>query len=292
MSETVLRLRAYEVWTALEVVDPVAALVQELVGARHTATRLGPWQGGGGYVRVDHPDATPPCVVPTHSLQISLGAALAAIAARCLLPPGGVTVAMLGSADTAQPQLSVIARYVPDISHVALCLPGEAPAVEPKLVDELELSGIGLSVVPTLAEAVFGANLVIVTDHGADSHGLDSLRLGQLAHGAVLVNATGNDLPDHLVEPVDQVFVDDFRLLQDHADRAVVAAHLSSPTGGVSRRITADLGQLLTRRHAGRLHNDDVVLVELLGVDDLNAELAHRICTGAASTGLGERIAS
>lgn len=290
MSETVLRLRAYEVWTALEVIDPVSVLAEDLVrrgldrSQRGTDARVRPWRGRSGYVRIDHPDATPPCVVPARSLRISLAAALAAVAARCLLPPGAVTVAMLGSVETTQPQLSVIARYVPDISHVALCL-ASAETVEPKLADELELSGIGLSVVPTLAEAVFGANLVVVTGNGID---LDTLRLGQLAHGAVLVNATGEDLPAHLVDPVDQVFVDDLGLLTDHTHRRVVTAHLTRPPG---KRITADLCQLLTGEHAGRMHNGDVVLVELLGVHELNAELAHRICAGATSTGLGEQIA-
>lgn len=292
--ETALLLRAHEVESALEVIDPVAVLAEQLIGRAvgrpHPRGRLRPWCDSGEFVVLDHPDATPPCVLPAHSLHMAQAAALTAVAARELLPAGGVTVAVLGSADTTQPQLPVIARHVPDISHVALCLAGGPAAIDPRLADLLELSGIRLSVVDTLAEAVFGANLVVATNHSAPRQNLDNLRIGQLARGAVLVGATGKDPPAELVDRVDQVFVDDLGLLAAHLDRHVVAAHLAGHPDGPDRRITADLPQLLTGRHAGRLRIDDVVLVELLGVDEPNVELAYRIYEGAKRTGLGERI--
>lgn len=309
MTGTVLRLRPHEVWSALEVIDPVAVIAEDLIGRavdrsghpRGTAGRITPWHDsvrtGAELVMLHHPHAALRCVMPANSLRTALAAALAVLAAHELLLAGGVTVAVLGSAENTQPQLSVIARHVPDISHVALCLSGGVRSVEPKLADQLELSGIGLSVVPTLAEAVFGANLVITTCPGADQQ-FDTLRLGQLARGAVLVNGTGKDLPADLVDQVDEVFVDDVGRLGDHLDRRVVASHLATPVsgpadldGGFGRRIAADLSQLLTGRHPGRRHTDDIVLVELLGVDELNAELAYRIYEGATRTGLGERIA-
>jgi ornithine cyclodeaminase/alanine dehydrogenase-like protein (mu-crystallin family) len=294
MTGTALLLRDHEVESALEVIDPVAVLAEQLIGRTvgrpHPLGRIRPWCDSGEFVVLDHPDATPPCVLPAHSLHMAQAAALTAVAARELLPAGGVTVAVLGSADCTQPQLPVIARHVPDISHVALSLAGGPAAIEPRLADLLELSGIHLSVVDTLADAVFGANLVVATNHSAPRQNLDNLRLGQLARGAVLVNSTGKDAPADLVDRVDQVFVDDIGLLPGHVDRHVVAAHLAGPDGA-DRRITADLPQLLTGRHAGRQRIDDVVLVELLGVDEPNVELAYRIYEGAKRTGLGERIA-
>jgi ornithine cyclodeaminase/alanine dehydrogenase-like protein (mu-crystallin family) len=294
------------VWSALDVIDPVAVLAEDLIGrtvgrSGHTRTaggRLVTWSGsapdGGQYVLLEHPEAALPCVMPEDSLRTSLGAALAAVAARELLLSGGVTVAMLCPAEAAEPQLAVIARYVPDISHVALCLVGDSRTVEPKLADLLELSGIGLSVVRTLADAVFGANLVIVTNHNTAAQDPDLPRRGRLARGTVLVNATGTDLPIELVDQVSQVFIDDFGLLEDHLDRRVVADHLAPPAadqpGEFGRRIAADLGQLLTGRQPGRQRTDDVVLVELLGVSELNVELARQIHEGATRTGLGERI--
>jgi ornithine cyclodeaminase/alanine dehydrogenase-like protein (mu-crystallin family) len=288
------------VWRALEVVDPVETMAGYLIGRtvgraghRHEpAGRLVSWRGTGRngteLVLLDHPDATGPCVLPAQSLRSSQVAGLVAVAAREMLVSGGVTMAVLGPVADSQSQLSVVAKHVPDISHVALyggvgtCLTD----VEPRLVDQLELSGIQLSVLPTVADAVFGANLVIAIDHDTAPLDLAELKPGQLARGALLINATGEDLPTDILDRVDQVFVDDLGLLPDYPNRHVVGAQLAH-TG-----IAGDLAQLLTGQHAGRRHTGDLVLIELLGVHELNADLAFRIYEVATQTGLGVRIAN
>ena len=317
MSEAMLRLTDDEVWTALEAIDPVGVLAEELIDRTvgnevPSAGKLSEWSDprvkgadGAELVLLDHPEAAVRCVLPATGLRTFQAAALAALAARELLVRGGVTVAMLGASRAASPQLAVIARHVPDISHVALCLSesGEADRLEPKLLDQLELSGIGLSVVSTAAETVFGANLVVAAGDGGDQQDLGTLQPGQLARGTVVINGSGKGLPAELVDQMDRVYVDDLGLLEEHRDRYVVATHLAgSPEGQVrtngnivlesrwERRITADLGQLLTGRRPGRQHVDDVVLVELLSQSDLNAELAYRICRTAQRCGLGVEI--
>jgi ornithine cyclodeaminase/alanine dehydrogenase-like protein (mu-crystallin family) len=299
MTGTVLQLRSHEVWSALEAIDPVATMAEYLIGrtvgrvgtGRKSPGRLVSWSGtarnGGDLVVLDHPDATGACVVPAHSLRGSQAAALATVAAREMLVNGGVTMAMLGPAADVQPQLSVVARHVPDISHIALSSESMGTKdVEPRLVDQLELSGIGLSVVPTVADAVFGANLVIATDDGGSARDLAELRTDQLARGALLINATGADLPADLADQMDHVYVDDLGLIEHHPDRRVAAGHLTEP------RIAGDLAGLLAGQVPRRWHDGDNVLVELLGVHDLNADLAYRIYEIATHTGLGVRIAN
>jgi ornithine cyclodeaminase/alanine dehydrogenase-like protein (mu-crystallin family) len=298
MTGTVLQLRSHEVWSALEAIDPVATMAEYLIGrtvdragaGRKPTGRLVSWSGtarnGGELVVLDHPDATSACVVPAQSLRGSQAAALATVAAREMLVNGGVTMAMLGPAADVQPQLSVVAKHVPDISHIALSSESMGVGdIEPRLVDQLELSGIGLSVVPTVADAVFGANLVIATDGSGSARDLDQLRNDQIARGALLINATGGDLPADLADHMDHVYVDDLRLLDRHTDRRVVAGHLVEP------RIAGDLAGLLAGQVPRRWCKEDTVLVELLGVHDLNAELVYRIYESAMHTGLGVRIA-
>lgn len=291
MSGTVLQLRSHEVWRALEAIDPVETMAEHLIGRtvgrsghrRDSPGRLLSWRGAGRngteLVLLDHPDATGPCVLPAQSLRSSQVAALAAVAARELLVAGGVTMGVIGPAGDIQAQLSLVARHVPDISHVGL-YGGPATGLSdigPRLIDQLELSGIQLSVVTTVAQAVFGANLVIATDHAAE------LKAGQLARGGLLVNATGTDLPADLVDRVDQVFVDDLGLLADYPDRHVT---------GTESGIAGDLARLLADQHADRRRTGDLVLVELLGARELNADLAFRIYEVATQTGLGVRIAN
>lgn len=202
--------------------------------------------------------------------------------------------ALVGTSDAAQIDLAIVAQYVPDISHVAVYQ--VASELDAGVLDQLELSGIGRSMVTTPDEAVFGANLVIVTSDLRRGD-LSGLRTSQPVAGTVPVNASGRDLPPALTNGVDQVYVDDLTRLEDCADRYVVRTHLDRAgedrLGRERRRppeIRADLGQLLAGSRASRVGAEDVVLVELLSVDTPNTWLASRLHRVALVCGLGELI--
>lgn len=300
MSRSVLRLTVEETRTALQLIDPVAVLAEELLGR---TIGHGDWTRSTGRVATngarevlvdididsDRDSDGAGCVLPAASLRAFQSAALAALAARELLVPGGVTAALVGTSHAVQLELGIIAQYVPDISHVAVYLATpEAGALDAGVLDQLELSGIGLSTVTAPAAAVFGANLIVATgDLRHDD--LRGLRASQLAAGAVLVNATGRDLPVALTKGVDQVYVDDLTWLEDCLDRYVVRAHLAGE-GKRPPRIRADVGQLLAGSRIGRVRAEDVALVELLSVDTPNRWLAGRLYHAALDCGLGELV--
>ncbi|MFD1147685.1 phosphopantetheine-binding protein [Saccharothrix hoggarensis] len=182
-------------------------------------------------------------------------AVLTALAAGHLLSPGVVTASVIGPAESVRVQLETIVRHVPDVSHVAVHVPGGEP-LDRDVVDQLDLAGIGLSVVGTPCDAVFGANLVVVT-------GLADPRAWpeHLTRGAVVVNATGRDLPDRVVREMNHVVVDDLALVGMTRRRLI-------------SRAEADLRQVVTGERTGRTNPDRVLLVELLGVDDPGPETA------------------
>ncbi len=306
MAETVLRLEADDVWRTLETIDPVAVLAEELIKRainhpdqeREPVCRVVPWAGHGEYVRTECGTHDLSCAIPAAALRAVHAAALSALATRELLPPGGITVAMLGARLEIQSQLAVLARHVPDIVHVAVRVVDdtEVESLEPRLVDQLDLAGIGLSIVTALADALFGANLVVVVSEEALTEGAEHAGVKHLVRGTVLVNASGHDLPGDLVDHVDQIYVDDLALLAAHADRKVVRGHLTEPrsggAGGASRppAIAADLGLLLAGVRPGREQQDDVVVVDLLSVDTPDTHLAHTIAEAALRWGLGARV--
>ncbi len=278
MAEAVRRLDTDDVWSALDSVDTVALLAEELIGrtighpdaARENSGRLSSWQDG--YVVFEPAAGGPRTALPATSLRVFESASLCALAARELVVPGGVTVAVLGTPADVQPKLAMVARHVPDIAHVAVCLTGgETGGLSRRLVDQLDLSGIRLTVATTLADSVFGANLVIAASAGAvpGHFGRDV----HIVRGAVLVNASGEDLPAALTDHADQVYAD--RIPAEPRPRA---------------RFTADLGRLLTGGHPGREQDDDIVLVELLATDALNVQLAHKIHEAALRRGLGVQV--
>lgn len=312
MISRILQLNSDEVLRALETVNPIAVLVNELVGMPGDADgSLTPWPGDlyrgtetGPLVLLEDRGVGSQCILPGSMLHELRTATLTTLAARELVVPGVVTAAVLGPGSATRLPLALITRYLPGLSHVTVChadKPNEAPEpMEPSVVDQLDLAGIGWSVATAVADAVFGATLVVTAV--ARPYRLE---VAHLARGAMLVNTTGEDLEDDLVDAVDEVYVDDATLVDGNPHRHFVRMHLAGPRTGSTwfgrttsgamgrrhRRIAADLGQVLTGRHAGRTHVDDVLLVELLGTDTLDARLACTLHRAALKRGLGIRVA-
>ncbi len=301
MTRTVLRLDTDDVWSAVESIDTVALLAEELLGCaigeagwQPPTGTLAPWRGDGDeYVLLSGGDQDDPaCAMPATSLRHVQAATLAALATRELLAPGGVTLAMLGTPDATQQELAVLARHVPDIVHVAVPVPdaAESGRIKSRLIDQLDLAGIGFSVVNSYAESLFGANLVVVTSAEAVRDGLAQTQLGHLVRGTLVVNASGQDLPDTLVDGVDLIYVDDLALLPEHTHRRFVGRHRDAEDHHHgTRAIANDLGHLLAGTAPGRAQ-DDIVLVELLRANELDVHLACWIADAARRGGHGTRV--
>lgn len=264
---TVLRLRTHEVPPALAGMDAPRTVVDELVWREVGDTRDGAWRVGRWFLDAGTDDSFAllwderdrhGMLVPSAGLRAVRAAALTVTAARLFLYSRVVTVSVLGSGLAVRVVLAELAAHVPGISDVAV----HATTVPGDLADDLALAGIGLTVAESRADAVFGANLVVLTDPPGDHD-------WQPARGALVVNASGHALPDDVVGQADHVFTDD----------------RTRPSGAVP--VTADLGQVLAGAHAGRTAPDDIVLVDLPGVDAGGVWLAYRLYEAAQRQGLG-----
>jgi ornithine cyclodeaminase/alanine dehydrogenase-like protein (mu-crystallin family) len=293
-----LRLSLDEVHRALDDLDPVALLTAELRGTLD-GPRGGELEAGAGltekHVAFRDPVSAVRFLVPLKALRAVRCAGLATIAARLLVPPGAATVCVLGSGFSAELMIRMVARYVVGVSHVAVCaIGGSIDAIlTHRLIDELELSGIGLAVTSRVDEATFGANLVGI----AGSEPALDLRIHHLAKGAVLINCSGADLPVNLVHGVAKVCVDDLRLVDANAHRYFVRLHRSSDEGGAAgrrrdprvRRIAADLGEIVRGERAVP-DTAGVVLVEVLNTGECSASLIQQMTQVAHRLGMGNAI--
>lgn len=305
MSGSVHRLSDRDVCRALESLDAVELVARELIGAHLGAgirTGLGAGTGTLRHTKtvdgdtVLHETGTDAlCVLPTESVRRVRTAAVTALAVRALQAPGVLTAAVIGSAAAVRVQLAVLARRIRDLGHVAVCVPrtDQASLVEPSLRAALERSGTVLTETADPRRAACGANVVVVAGVAADRFELGRPRQGQL-----VVHATDGELPDTVLDAVDQVYVDDLALLAGNRDRKVVRAHLDdAPVRRASyegwhrndhrwrtqRRIEAGLRQVLTAQHPGRTHGDDILLVELLGAGAAGSEIGAEISTALAA---------
>lgn len=265
---TVLRLRAHELHEALAETDVPRAVVDELLwreasdaDARLCQRTVGGWRLvqnlGDDQALLFGERSNTGLLLPAAGLTAIRGAALTAAAARLFVEPRVMTVSVLGSGLAARLQIAALAAHVPGVSHIAVHGLKQVPSA---LVERLDAAGVGITVANSAADAVFGANLVVLATPDPEPG-------WTLPNGTVIVNATGEAVP--LDVPVDQVFVDDRRLLVTHLPDV------------------ADLGQVLAGSHPGRTESDDVVLVDLLNVEAGGVWLAHRLYQAALRQELG-----
>lgn len=230
----------------------------------------GPVSGPDATTVVEDPKVSTRFLLPTHALRAAWNAGLTVAAARQLASPGALTVSVLGSGLGAALQIRMMIRYLPGVSHVAICTsPAPAdPTVTDQVIDELDLAGVGWSVPLVAADAVFGANLIVFSDGHPDD-----IEIPRISRGAVLVNASGRPLPAPVLDRL---------------------AHLPAydlVMGGASRRtdgnVSAGGSGVGTLRQHLRWDPDRVLLVELLDVDAPCFPFAQRICHATRGLGLG-----
>lgn len=262
---TLLRLRTNEVPSALAGIDAPRTVVDELVWREvGDSGDTAAWRAGGwrldpgqdtGFALLWHERDHHGMLLPAAGLRAVRGAALTVAAARVFLYSRVVTVSVLGSGLAARVLVSELAAHVPGISDVAVHAP-DGQAVPGYLADDLELAGVGLACPASVEDTVFGANLVVLAGPAADDW--------QPPRGALVVNATGQPSPAHVLSMADQVFTDD-----------------GAPSGHTR------LGQVLAGTHPGRHAADDIVLVDLPGVHAGGVWLAYRLYEAAQRRGLG-----
>ncbi|MFC0548167.1 hypothetical protein [Kutzneria chonburiensis] len=175
-----MRLSAEDLRDALDCVDPVEMLIRATDSAAtltHYDTDL---------VLLDDPGCGLRCVLPETSLRDAYAASMAALAARLLIAPGVAITCVLGG---SRLHLSVLARNVKAISHIAVC----AGDIDTRLTEYLDLTGIGYSTTTDFHEAARGANLILLTEPAPAFRPCES---------AVLINATGQPLAALAVDRV------------------------------------------------------------------------------------------
>jgi ornithine cyclodeaminase/alanine dehydrogenase-like protein (mu-crystallin family) len=300
MAGSILQIGNDELWRMLGEINPVELLAYELTGdapADHERQqRLVSESASTRSMVVEDLRTRKLCQLPVVGVRMIQGAAMASLAARKLLTHGSVTLGIIGPAPEVYLCLSVIVRHVFDIGHVVVCPMGarRAEPVEPAVLDQLDRAGIGLLVTDNVHETAFGANFLVIAGDRREH-----LEIEHLIRGALLVNLTCHDLPDSLVDDVDQIYVDDAAPLRDNRHRHFVRRHLAGTGCGREQlripegwhrhrnRIEADLRQVLAGEHPGRTHLDDSVLVEPLRGPAPDLALCGQLLRTALEHGLG-----
>lgn len=275
-----LRFTDDEIWRAFHRFDAVELVTDDLLDRVHDTTSGGCVADPTGLVSYHDSTTDTTSEFSQTTLRGLRAAALVAIAARRLLAPGVLTAAVLGSGLVANAHLSLLARHLPTLSHAAVYPPGGTAADDLWVRAQFDAAGIALAVAENPTDAVFGANLVVVTEAVPCE-----LRPEHVPRSVVVINSSNQDLPIALITGSDELYVDDFELLESLPDRAFVAMHnsarrklsdrLPDANWRDSRHISGALGELLGGERLPPANQ--VVLVELLGADTIDPRLAGRL---------------
>ncbi|WP_371496280.1 hypothetical protein OG871_10635 [Kitasatospora sp. NBC_00374] len=217
------------------------------------------------------------------SCALRLWTACLSTAAMCALAPGGVvTAGVVGAGALAEAQLVQLAVRLPGLTHVALHDrdPARTARLWWRLARALRERGVGLTFAADVRETLLGADLVLLTGEA------EQPRPDWTAPGAVLVNATGADLPEEMYVFADHLVVDDWRFLGPAEDgrrlftRRSEACRALELTGG-RRPVESRLGAVIADGTARWRDADESVLVELLGTGAYDATFLTRLCHAA-----------
>jgi ornithine cyclodeaminase len=207
-------------------------------------------------------------------------AAVSAVATRLLARPGSARVAILGAGIQARSHAAAMRAALP---RASIRLWGPTPGRARETADAL-----GADVAGSVNEAVEGADVICTTTAAREP----VLSLAQVPAGTH-VNAVGSSVPTARELATDLVaacslFVDRREsTLAEAGDFLLAAAEL----GLGAEHIEAELGEVLTGRHPGRLDDDELTVFKSLGlaVEDLAA--AELCVARARERGVGVEVA-
>ncbi|MFJ1702451.1 hypothetical protein [Kitasatospora sp. NPDC088346] len=204
-------------------------------------------------------------------------------AAMCALAPGGVvTAGVVGAGPPAAELLVQLALRLPGLTHVALHDrdPVRTARLWWRLARALRERGVGLTFAADVRETLLGADLVLLTGPA------EQLRPDWTAPGAVVVNATGADLPEEMYAFADHLVVDDWRFVGPAgAGRRLFTRRSESrralELAGGRRPVESRLGAVIADSTGRWRDADESVLVELLGTAAYDATFLTRLCRAA-----------
>ncbi len=266
MARPVHQVSAGDLWCAATHIDAAASVAPARPADRAPALALVIVTDPVGAERLVVADPVLPVryALPVAALRAVRSAALTLAVARLLMAPGVVTAAVLDTTDTAGPRALLVAHQLPGVDHVVVHGSITAPPPGGSVARHPTLGSAA-----SIDEAVFGASLVVVA--GCPRR---SARPAQLARGALVVNATGRPLPVGLLSRVDVRFVDDCTLHGPAWDEQPG----SLPVRADLRELRGPSASSCT----GPMLPHDVALVDLLGTNALDPQLAFVLCRALA----------
>ncbi|WP_087456924.1 2,3-diaminopropionate biosynthesis protein SbnB [Tumebacillus avium] len=233
---------------------------------------------------LNDPETNYPIAVMEGSLISGMRtAAVTVLAAKYLAREGFTTVACMGSGIIARMQLQSLLEQFPSITTIHLF--DLNPEAAGRLANELTEKHAGLQVIvsPDAETAVRQGDLVVtctVTDK-------PYIPFSWLKKGAFVSNISIMDVEKEVFLKADKVVVDDW----DQCNREKKVINQLVLEGTFSReKLHAELGEILTGARPGRENEDEIILLNPMGLAIEDIASAHEVYQRAVRENAGTRL--
>ena len=268
---------------------PVAGL--KWIGSKHdNPERAGVERASALIVLNDTDTHEPVAVMEGALISAARTAAVTAVAARHLARPGFTTLTCVGCGPIGRQQVVTLIEQFPSVDTVWLYDVKEAAAVT--LAESLGPGGSavspGMTAQPKVeiriaadAESAVRAGEVIVTATVAERPWLPA---AWLRPGSFLSNVSIMDAGRDVFLSADKVVVDDW----EQCNREGKVIHQLTTEGSFSReRLHAELGQVVIGERPGRQGDDEVILLNAMGMAVIDVACAKAVYDRARQAKIG-----
>jgi 2,3-diaminopropionate biosynthesis protein SbnB len=262
--------------------DPVSGL--KWIGSKHDNPSKRNAERASGLVILNDPESNYPIAVMEASLISGMRtAAVTVIGARRLARPGFRRVACLGCGVIARMQLTSLLEQFPDID--TLHLYDLNPDSLQRLAKEIKGRFGQVEVVPAQsAESAVRQGDVVVTATVADR---PYIPYEWLSKGTFVSNISIMDLHKEVFLKADKVVVDDW----DQSNREKKVINQLVLEGNFSReKLHAELGEILIGGKPGRENEDEIIVLNPMGMAVEDIASAHEIYRKALAENIGVKL--
>lgn len=258
---------------------PVAGL--KWVGSKHDNPERHGVERASAVIVLNDPDTHRPVALMEGGLiSAARTAAVTAVAARHLARPGFATLTCVGCGPIGRRQVLTLLEQFPSVRTVWLydLQPGAAAGLAEELGRLRPKVEVDIAADP---ESAVRAGDVVVTATVADRPWLPA---AWLRPGTLLANVSIMDAAKDVFLSADKVVVDDW----DQCNREGKVLHQLTTEGSFSReRLHAELGEVVTGRRPGRETDDEMILLNPMGMAVIDVACAKAVYDRARQAKIG-----